>query len=142
MTQISVMQNLSKTFDKLALTKNNTGDSSCPPNVRRSKHLSRLILNLAFSYSIGMHLNNDDESKTSQISVCGTAFRDATSPTTNVVGVRARQRTPAALGAHGRSIRKSTDDVYHGVLTQLTRKIADISTAVQHLSFLGVFLCP
>lgn len=39
-----VMDYLRTKFDNLAKTKKPTGDPSCPPNVRRAKHIARDIL--------------------------------------------------------------------------------------------------
>lgn len=55
-----VAESLKAKFDRLANTKKPTGDPSCPPSVRRAKHIARYILNKFTAISVGDESSDDD----------------------------------------------------------------------------------
>lgn len=113
-------------FDNLAKTKKPTGDPSCPPNVRRAKHIARDILGKVNAISVG------DEDCIADISPPDTlnrVYSDSESQSTpakrkrickeGTFGVRKGKRVPGAAG-----IRKENGD------DLLIEHVGDMSQAI------------
>lgn len=103
---------LKKKFDKMAATKKSTGDPSCPPHIRRAKHIARDIVGRASAGIVG---DSSDEAE-----LASGADGDGSHP---AVGSRKRGRE---MGARGIKKRRTDGD-------ELVRHVETMSDAVTEL---------
>ncbi|CDF33018.1 unnamed protein product [Chondrus crispus] len=107
-------------FDKLANTKKKTGDPSCPPHVRRAKHIARDILNKCAATSVsGDSSDGNQEANAGESDKAGTGGDSG-----KVVGERARKRD---TGATGVAKAQQIEERY-------LEHVAEISACVQTIS--------
>lgn len=146
------VDSLKKKFDKLANMKKKTGDPSCPPEVRRAKHIARSILSRAAALPV------DGESSSSESAEDGgtgdsigsgakgnmqehedgdprggerssRVTRDG-SVRGSALGSRTRKRPEGAGGVRSGRVEKKTDAVLVTCIESMAEKMGDISRAL------------
>ena len=95
-------------FDKLCSSKKPTGDPSCPPEVRRAKHISREIL--ARCNAVSLRGESDSDLEVLELDTASSTVQEDDRDTRNEVGARKRRRRAGATGLE-RSKKKKTGEI-------------------------------